>query len=244
MNFFGHTVVALRVNDDPRFALGAMLPDLLKMGQLAYESIEDELIRAGEAFHLLTDEVFHRAPSFRALLQLHRRNLTAAGVSRGCALAVPHVGVELLLDGWLARERRWLRDYEVALDSFVPGGAAIHWTTPDGDVKWRELRGRLREGRLVEAYRDPELVARRLIAMLARRPRLTLAARDERVVETWTREAEVSVAERAQELLAEVFTALEKAEIDPGWQEGHRVKVSVPLPGGPVEVGNKEGSWV
>jgi hypothetical protein len=210
MNFFAHAVLAAARDPDPRFALGAMLPDLARMAGLEYEALDDAALAAGADFHAQSDEVFHASEPFRSLLASARRELAEAGLPRGGVLAVSHVGVEILLDGWLASDRRRREVFDAALLSGGPAAAErrIRWRREGDLAVWRELLRRLRGGELLDGYADPAFVAERLGGILARRPRLALDAAARRAVARWTPGAQLAVAARAEALLAEVRRAL------------------------------------
>ena len=98
MNFFGHTVLAVRRGGDPSFVLGAMLPDFATMIRARPPRPEHTGIGSGMQFHWRTDEVFHRSAAFLALTHQAVAWLSARGVRSGSALAAAHIGVEVLLD--------------------------------------------------------------------------------------------------------------------------------------------------
>ena len=102
MNFVGHAMAACWEQDDPRFVLGAMLPDLAPMCGARMDAVIDAVIAAGVACHHRVDAAFHQCEAFASLCGQARGRLHAAGLARGPVLAAAHVGVELLLDGcWL-----------------------------------------------------------------------------------------------------------------------------------------------
>ncbi|HET6952840.1 MAG TPA: hypothetical protein VFI47_20830 [Acidimicrobiales bacterium] len=172
MNFLGHTHVALAAGrDDPRWLLGAVLPDLAPMAgvRVPHAGLTGPL-GEGVACHLRADAAFHAHPDFRSGSRAIRHALAGRGVASGPARAVGHAGWELLLDGTLIGS-----DTE----------AAFHWALSVGDhaapalpgegdrARWRAFlaRGRMAGGL---RYDDPAWVAARLHTMLARRPRLAL----------------------------------------------------------------------
>lgn len=174
MNFFGHVHVAGWRSGDPGFALGAMAPDFAGMAGTRLEDAEAGAVRDGVAFHHATDARFHAAPAFVELLVLAGRRLRAAGLPRGPARAVAHVGSELLLDGRLVDDPESRARYVDALD--VAREAPLRFTHPG---RWGALRDRLRRLGPPLGYRDPSFVGDRLVGLLSRRPRLALDARGE-----------------------------------------------------------------
>jgi hypothetical protein len=179
MNFLGHTHVALAGGeDDPGFVLGAVLPDLAPMAgiRLAHRDL-DGPVGAGVRCHLRADAAFHADPRFLDGSRALRRALTARGLGSGPARAVGHAGWELLLDGTLVATE--------AEDAFrgalAEGQRALPALAGEDRDRWTAFlaRGRTSSGL---HYDDPAWVADRLYAMLARRPRLALAAEEVPVV--------------------------------------------------------------
>ncbi|HXJ80277.1 MAG TPA: hypothetical protein VMS64_16550 [Candidatus Methylomirabilis sp.] len=175
MNFFGHATVA---SWDPSataaFALGAMLPDFIAMSGAASMRPAHEETRRGVALHHATDEVFHAAPDFIALMGRARADLEKGGLRRGSAWAAAHVGVELLLDGTLVADERagalYLRALRGAEHHLVYDGA--------GDAsRVAHLLDRLRAAGIPYPYADPRTVATRVQRALLARPRLALDGR-------------------------------------------------------------------
>ncbi|HEY6879399.1 MAG TPA: hypothetical protein VI299_15335 [Polyangiales bacterium] len=175
MNFIGHAAVALWQRAAPTFVLGSMLPDFAGMAGVrmgAGPRGEPELA-AGVALHHRTDEVFHAAPAFVALQQRTLDALTPLGVPRGCARAVGHIGVEMLIDGELLCDGGLAEAYvralqaEVALDGVFP--------ERESQERYHQLRARLVQHGVPYDYGDPDAVLRRLQYVLSRRPRLAIA---------------------------------------------------------------------
>ena len=50
MNFFGHAVAALALDDEPRFIFGAMLPDLVSMAGARLGRVADPVREAAAPF--------------------------------------------------------------------------------------------------------------------------------------------------------------------------------------------------
>lgn len=217
MNFFGHAVLARRhegeFGDDPRFVLGSMLPDFCSMARLRYEQASDPALASGVSFHHRTDDAFHGAPLFQKLMHDAQEELEAAGVAYGPALAVGHVGVELLLDGWLATQGpegpQAARRFR---DALTVDHGPIEWRDGEhSEARWQTLRARLRDSPLPGAYADPAFVADRMVVILKHRPRLALDPRGAQLVARWAPEAQAKVAEAAPALMHEVVTRLEAA---------------------------------
>lgn len=191
MNFFGHATVACMQSDAPRFVFGSMLPDLTSMAFIRIENVHDAEVARGIALHHETDRVFHGTAPFRALCESALTVLEQGGVSRASARAVGHVGSELLLDGVLSDDARvraaYARSLDVAIEERLED--SMTWKGDADAERLRTLLRRLSGAPLPEAYRDPEFVCERLIAILARRPRLALSPRDHAPVRAWLNDA-------------------------------------------------------
>jgi hypothetical protein len=174
VNFFGHAAAARQVDDDPAFLLGAMAPDLLPLCGAVASVETSPKVAAGQAHHVAADAAFHANPAFTALQTWAGRALMAAGVGRGAARAAAHVGVELFLDGVLARDFRSRDAYTRCLADAEAARAPFVWCDEPSRLRWRALVLRLRTGTIPDAYRDAAFVADRLIGALSRRPRLAV----------------------------------------------------------------------
>lgn len=205
MNFFGHAVIACRAEPSAAEVLGAMLPDFWGMARLRPAAIDDQDIAAGVALHHRTDDVFHRAPTFLALQSEHCAALEAAGVPHYSALAAAHVGVELLLDGWLLDQVGAPAAYGAALTIEAP---AIRWRGEDSHDRWRSFVRRLRDADLPPRYRDPAFVGDRLVAILSGRRRLAVDDAGAAAILAWAPRAADGVYARAAELYAETLAGL------------------------------------
>ena len=105
-------------------------------------------------------------------------------------MAVAHVGVELLLDGVLAADDDAVADFE-----HIVSGAAIEGWLDDGQARYEAMAKRLLAIEVPRVYADPDRVSDALYRMLARRPRLALAAEDRASVCTWLRAVQPRVAD-------------------------------------------------
>lgn len=210
MNYFGHTVLAVRRCGDRAFVLGAMLPDFATMIRARPPRTTHADIDSGMLFHRRTDEVFHRSAAFRRLTEQAVVWLSARGVRNGSALAVAHVGVELLLDASLSGDEPAQRAYLAALTGAAHHdlGRHLSWESADEGARFDQLRVRLLDRGAIEGDITPETVAERLRRTLADRPRLALddaavlAARD------WAHAVRPTVSACAAPLIHDLATQL------------------------------------
>lgn len=167
MNFVAHAVVAERLGCSSLQGFGAMVPDLANMVSVIAGSRSSPEMPAidldyGSSVHIATDDAFHNHPAFLALVR------AAASVMDGrrhVNTAAAHVGIELLIDGWLFAQSMQ-SPYWAALDAGSPfcsgpwaelmayladDNPTRHYRSIDGcaDRTWRILGGRrfLAEGR-------------------------------------------------------------------------------------------------
>lgn len=204
LNFFGHAVAAQRVSDDPAFLLGAMAPDLLSLCGAVAGAVTSEAVAAGQAHHLSVDAVFHANPAFTDLLVWATRALRERGLERGPARAVAHVGVELFLDGELARRAPAREAYLRSLAGAESARSPFEWSDDVSRERWRTMVVRLRTGAIPDAYRDPAFVAARLLGALAHRPRLALSDDGATILRTFLPSLGDRVREQAVALVAPV----------------------------------------
>lgn len=205
VNFFGHACLAAEVRPEAAFVLGAMLPDLASMSGLRIVRIEHAATDSGRRFHYATDAAFHRAEGFRSLCSTATRALAAAGLRRGPARAIGHVGVELLLDGWLAAEHGVPALYGEALELAPALSAAIVFQPEADAAPLVALCGRIAAAPgAPDAWCGPERLAGRLVRILARRPLLALRASELPAVRAWAASARDEIARAAPALLVEL----------------------------------------
>lgn len=199
-------MVACEHSDEPRYVLGAMLPDFGSMAAARIDAVLDADVARGVALHHETDRRFHSAAPFRAACASALAVLEPQGVGRPTARAVGHVGCELLLDGLLSSDERACRAYEtavrVAVDERLERGVA--WKGEGDADRLRALLQRLRTAPLPGAYRDVDFVCDRLAALLSRRPRLAMQPGDLRPVRAWLADAARDLAPQCDALLRAV----------------------------------------
>jgi hypothetical protein len=205
VNLYGHAVVAGWIDTDPRFVLGAMLPDLGKLAGHRRLVAEDPSAIAGVAWHHRTDDAFHGSAVFTSLCRAAHDELEADGLPRGAALAVAHVALELLIDGELLADAQGRATYLGALAS-DPRAIALVDAAALGNV--RAVMARMHRFGLPLSYREPHTVARRVVAILASRPRLAVPVDRVVVVEEWAARVRAEVERGVPDLVGELRTAL------------------------------------
>lgn len=115
MNYLGHAALAIARAENPRFVLGAMLPDLYSMMRVRGDRVNDPDLMLGVDFHIRTDALFHQTETFISLNRNALAKLRERNVSRGPARACAHIGVEMLIDAVLVRDQAVLGGYLLAL---------------------------------------------------------------------------------------------------------------------------------
>jgi len=210
VNFFGHTVLAVKRTADPAFVLGSMVPDFATMIRARPPRAEHAGIDGGMQFHWRTDEVFHRAPAFLTLSHRAFAWLSARGVRDGSALAVAHVGVEILLDASLADDECAQRAYRAALEGAAPDdlGRYMGWSNDEERERFGALRERLLARGAIIADIAPDTVAERLRVVLANRPRLSLDDASIPAVRDWARIAHPEIRTEAPTLIQHLTAQL------------------------------------
>lgn len=213
MNFYGHLVIGLRIDADPSFLLGTMLPDFASMAGLRLSASSHPTMSAGIGFHHDTDAAFHRAPIFTDMTAAGVEALEGAGITRGTARAVAHVGLELLLDGLLVEQADGPGEgpYREALRQALSPSLQAHIETDRGagDPRFTTLIQRLSDAPVPAGYREPAFVAERLQHVLARRPRLAMGPGDGPKVQAWLTRARRALAASRERLIEQVQAELQ-----------------------------------
>jgi len=181
-----------------------MLPDFEAMVRVPLVGVCDPDIQRGIDLHHRTDEVFHRAPIFVELCARALSELKGAGVRRGTARAVGHIGSEMFLDGWLAREQDHVDDYLAALEVEVEG--CLEWE--DDGRAFSKLRARLTMWGAPRDYAEPTFVLARLADALQRRPALRVLEDESSQVRQFLPRLQRMVERHAPELLTELQDTL------------------------------------
>lgn len=204
MNFFGHAVVAAWSDKHAGHLLGSMLPDFEAMAGVPLSAVHDEDMQRGIDAHHQTDEVFHRSRSFLGLCARALRELSDAGVRRGTARAVAHIGTEMFLDGLLTREPDHVDSYLDAIR--LEHNGALEWQ--DRGRAFSKLQARLAVWGAPRDYREPEFVLARLHDALRRRPALSIVDEESARVAGYLPALRQNVESEAPELLLEVRKGL------------------------------------
>ncbi len=181
-----------------------MLPDFESMIRIPLIEVRDPDIQRGIDLHHRTDEAFHRAPGFLAFCAHALDELTHAGVRRGTARAVGHVGSEMFLDGWLASKQDHVDDYISALELEVDD--RLQWQ--DDGRAFSKLRARLTIWGAPRDYADPPFVSARLTDALRHRPTLVVLDDQLAQVAEFLPSLQQMVERDAPELLSELRGAL------------------------------------
>jgi acyl carrier protein phosphodiesterase len=175
MNFVGHAHVALEHGSTPAFVLGSMLPDFASMARARLSPVSHPELAAGVALHHRTDDAFHGAPTFVAFCSKWGAELERRGLSWGASRAVAHVGTEMLLDGFLLDEAPTRSAYlEAAAALGDPALRGAMQVVGAGSARWPAVLERVRTHGAPDFYKDPALVAERLVLVLEGRPRLAV----------------------------------------------------------------------
>ncbi|MCP5056435.1 MAG: hypothetical protein GY937_06865 [bacterium] len=221
MNFLGHAIVASRERTEPAFVLGSMLPDLVHMAGVRLATVHQIDVAAGVALHHTTDAVFHAAPTFVSLVVKATHWLADAGMRKGPARGVAHIGTELLLDGAWVRRQGVPAAYEEALREAPRIEADCVFRGRERPAKAAILSrtcARVADLGLAEGYREPSFVAERIVRILSRRPRLALEPAEIGILRDWAEEFDARIESSSAQLWDEVWSGLEPA----AWYAGTR----------------------
>ncbi len=202
MNWLGHALLAHVRRAETAFVLGAMLPDLAALARLRVAHVGEPVLQAGVAFHHAGDAVFHAAPGFAALCLEGAAALREAGVRRGPARAAAHVGVELLLDAWLAAEHGVAASVPRALAA-GQRELTVTWRGEAGAPAFQAVCRRAAAALAAGPAAGPGLVTR-VERTLARRPRLALAPGERGPLAAWLSGLEPGFAPQGRQLWSQL----------------------------------------
>jgi hypothetical protein len=190
-----------------------MLPDFAGMIAASPPTVLGPEMSAGVQLHHATDYVFHRTATFRLLSGAAARHFQSVGLRRGSALAVSHVGIELLIDCALGTDPVVCDDYLMAIEVGAPQRGELQWATLDERQRFARLHEVLTDRGLAVTDPAPDRLTQRLQRILAKRPRLALHDTDCGAVEAWARGTRAVVSESVPALLQELRMGLAGA----GW---------------------------
>lgn len=209
MNFIGHAAIARWTRQEPAFLFGAMLPDFAHMAGaapvVARAVAHDALVAEGVAHHHATDAAFHGAPAFISLCVSAVDALSSAGVRRGPARALAHVGTELVLDGLLLADDTLAAAYveSIAWASDKELATSLALSDADG-ARLDALARRLSTWGAPYDYRRADFVAERLAIILEARPRLAVLEHERALIAPFVAAHAPLVAAHADALVDEV----------------------------------------
>lgn len=179
-----------------------MVPDFLSMIGLKPVPARDANLAAGVKLHHLTDAAFHSAEPFLGLSHAARVALSEAGLARGPARAVAHIGVEILLDEVLARDQRSRSAYLGALALGDSAREMLEFHRKEDADRFVSLLSVLASRGAPDTGMAPAQVADRIERALRGRPRLCLDDRGNALVSRWVVAARPDVLDRSSDLLA------------------------------------------
>jgi hypothetical protein len=192
-----------------------MVPDFANMVGSRVPAVTHDTLASGVDYHHATDKVFHDTVTFRELMADARRDLRERGLPRPSALAVGHIGVEILLDVSLAADTRGSAAYLAALSDGLESNLGGHIAWEDGETRGRfgALLGILSERGVPRSAADSGAVAFRVARALSRRPRLALDSSGESIVREWAAASAPIIASRSETLVREILTGLGKPSV-------------------------------
>jgi hypothetical protein len=212
LNFVAHIAIGVRLGyDDPAVLVGTALPDFAGMARLTLRTASGA-VADGIAVHHTTDRVFHADDWFLDLQTELRASFRDDGLPEGAARACAHVGPELLLDGALVRDvgvRDALAQVYDRLAS--PSDAIVELVDVTERARWGAFLARVADRVDPCGYEDAGVVAKRLHAVTARRPRLAFAACQLSAVTTRLRDVQPRVVATAPAVMTRVADAASAA---------------------------------
>jgi hypothetical protein len=160
VNFVAHAVIADALGCSPLEGFGSMVPDLANMvGSMTGDRSAPDLpateLQFGSQVHIATDEAFHHHPLF---VSLTRFAGSAMDGRRHVNTAAAHVGIELMIDGFLLSSAR-----------ADPYPLALRAATPFCLGSWAELLGHLVDDNPTRHYRSVKGCAERTWRILGGR---------------------------------------------------------------------------
>ena len=181
-----------------------MLPDFWNMASFKLAPDQPEAIARGIKFHHHSDKAFHGLSGFRDHERWTLEHLLSAGVRRGPARGVAHVGVELCLDGALIGQADDL--YLAALD--FAQNASLRFREQEQSTAFEMLIARLREVGVPHGYNDPSIVSQRLVRIFSPRRLLALDKSDEALLNQEMPKVHRRVSEGSEDIMQSLRLAL------------------------------------
>ncbi|NRA33735.1 MAG: hypothetical protein HRU17_10370 [Polyangiaceae bacterium] len=210
MNFIAHAIAAVRSGRSSLHGFGAMMPDLANMLRLPSPAVSGEL-EMGIRVHVATDKSFHELPRFLQAQHSARQHLRQQGVRRGSALALGHIGVEMMLETGFYQDAPTWSHYQDSLRSGLEwlNSSPVLWRHQDATERMHSL-----VGRLLEHSGDaptPERIAYGLERCVQGRSRLEITDADRPAVQAWVQTEMNGLANMAEAFMEETLMTLDKS---------------------------------
>lgn len=208
MNYLGHAALAIARQENPRFVLGAMLPDLYSMMRVRGDRVNDPDVMQGVNFHIRTDALFHQTETFITLNRNALAELRERKVSRGPARACAHIGVEMLIDAVLIRDQAVFGGYLLALSAGADADALFAPHPPEVQDRLRGLCRHLVLRREAVHLTEKQRLVERLGHALRGRERLCPSAQELEAIAEYL-STDQAVAHQVPRLLEELRPLLD-----------------------------------
>ena len=137
------------------------------------------------------------------------QRLKELDVRRGTAKAIAHIGVEILLDGELARGTGVMSGFRTALRATPGAMRTVRWSDEHAERDIVRMTGALLERDLHRDSSDVAVVAGRLERALRGRRSLEVHPKDEPAVLKYVRETQAQVATSTAEIVQDLRTGLQ-----------------------------------
>lgn len=183
-----------------------MLPDFASMAGLRLPNVGSGAVAEGIEFHHTSDRAFHRLRRFRDHESWTLKLMLESGLRRGPSRGVAHVGVELSLDGALVASPEAHSLYESAL--VAARELSLPWDHSEHASRFTTMIKRLSSFGVPDGYRDPGIVAERLVRIMKPRPLLRLTEEEAPLLHGAVPRMHRRVELEATEMMAELRTQL------------------------------------
>ena len=210
MNFIAHAIAALRSGGSSLDGFGAMLPDLANMLRLPSPPLSGDLEK-GVRLHVATDKSFHELPRFLSAQQSARQHLRQQGVRRGSALALGHIGGEMMLETGFFQDASAWGSYQDSLRAGLEWlkSSPVLWHHQHATERMHALVGRLLEHS--DEAPTPERISYGLERCVQGRPRLEISDADRPAVQAWVHSEMSGLANRAEAFMEETLSTLDRS---------------------------------